>query len=558
MTSIVISSGHSLKVRGAAGILDEVNEARKVVDEVARVLKGAGVNVITFHDDISTSQSENLDRIVDEHNRHGRDMDVSVHFNAYQTTTKPMGTEVLYKTQHQLADRVCDHICAAAGFTNRGPKERTDLAFLNGTNKPAILIETCFVDSEADADIYRAKFSAICTAIAEGIVGVPIDGSIDVPPPETTQPSPPTGERSTLKKGSTGPDVVELQTALGIPADGDFGSITDAQVKAFQAACGLPPDGVVDSPVWTQIDFLTARKDSGGEGLTGAEEKNIIALAQTSPLMSYSWPDRGKSPAGYLPGMALSFAIALQWYNENEPAAQVMAAAAGHPDTDALKYCQPELDAKNLDCSRPGVDTLRHLFVLMIGLGMRESSGQYCEGRDQSASNVQADTCEAGLFQTSWNINTAHSSIPMLMHHFWDDPNGWLPTFDDGVNPSAADLGCYGTGEGAKYQFLAKYVPLFAVMTTAVGLRTRRKHWGPIERHEVTIRNDANNLLMEVQELMDAGTTPEPGPEPEPLPGQVIVNIVTLPGIEVIVNVTERVQEPQRSGQRRDYGKNRS
>jgi hypothetical protein len=50
-----------------------------------------------------------------------------------------------------------------------------------------------------------------------------------------------------------------------------------------------------------------------------------------------------------------------------------------------------------------GIDTLRHLFVLMIGLGMRESSGRYCEGRDQSASNTSADTAEAGLFQTSWN-----------------------------------------------------------------------------------------------------------------------------------------------------------
>ena len=30
--SIVISSGHGLKVRGASGIIDEVDEARKVVD----------------------------------------------------------------------------------------------------------------------------------------------------------------------------------------------------------------------------------------------------------------------------------------------------------------------------------------------------------------------------------------------------------------------------------------------------------------------------------------------------------------------------------------------
>jgi hypothetical protein len=52
-----------------------------------------------------------------------------------------------------------------------------------------------------------------------------------------------------------------------------------------------------------------------------------------------------------------------------------------------------------MDNSADGVDTLRHLFALQLGLGMRESSGQYCCGRDMSADNVSAETCEAGLFQ---------------------------------------------------------------------------------------------------------------------------------------------------------------
>ena len=47
---------------------------------------------------------------------------------------------------------------------------------------------------------------------------------------------------------------------------------------------------------------------------------------------------------------------------------------------------------------------LRRLFVLLMGLGMRESSGQYCEGRDRSAHNTSADTAEAGLFQVSFDL----------------------------------------------------------------------------------------------------------------------------------------------------------
>jgi hypothetical protein len=45
------------------------------------------------------------------------------------------------------------------------------LYFLNETTMPAILIEVCFVDSEADAEIYRREFAHICKAIATIIVG---------------------------------------------------------------------------------------------------------------------------------------------------------------------------------------------------------------------------------------------------------------------------------------------------------------------------------------------------------------------------------------------------
>jgi N-acetylmuramoyl-L-alanine amidase len=163
---IVISSGHGLKVRGASGILDEVDEARKVVPAVAQDLRALGHEVTEYNDDVSTSQNENLHRIVDFHNAQSRDIDVSVHFNAYMPTDAGMGTEVLYLTQEDLARRVVDAISNSCGLINRGPKKRTDLYFLNNTNEPAILIETCFVDSKCDADLYRKNFTAICRSIA--------------------------------------------------------------------------------------------------------------------------------------------------------------------------------------------------------------------------------------------------------------------------------------------------------------------------------------------------------------------------------------------------------
>jgi N-acetylmuramoyl-L-alanine amidase len=166
MKSVVISSGHGKIVRGASGILDEVDEARRVVEAVAERLHARGVEVATFHDDVSTTQGENLERIVAFHNSKNRQLDISVHFNAYVETTKPMGAECLYLSQGPLAGQMAAAMASAGEFINRGPKKRTDLYFLNNTDMPAILLEVCFVDSQEDADLYDENFEAICGAVA--------------------------------------------------------------------------------------------------------------------------------------------------------------------------------------------------------------------------------------------------------------------------------------------------------------------------------------------------------------------------------------------------------
>jgi putative chitinase len=50
---------------------------------------------------------------------------------------------------------------------------------------------------------------------------------------------------ATLRRGSTGDAVKQMQQRLGIPADGDFGPGTEAAVKKWQAANGLVADGIV-------------------------------------------------------------------------------------------------------------------------------------------------------------------------------------------------------------------------------------------------------------------------------------------------------------------------
>ena len=60
-----------------------------------------------------------------------------------------------------------------------------------------------------------------------------------------------------LKAGSQGDYVKQLQSKLGLNADGDFGSHTEAAVKQWQAAHGLTADGIVGDDTWAAL-FLSA------------------------------------------------------------------------------------------------------------------------------------------------------------------------------------------------------------------------------------------------------------------------------------------------------------
>jgi hypothetical protein len=505
---VVISSGHGKYVRGASGSpvppeLDEVDEARRVVERVAEYLRSAGVGVVTFHDNTSRDQNTNLNTIVNYHNKQTRDLDVSVHFNA---TEGAHGTEVLYVTQESLAAKVSTSICAAGGFTNRGAKYHGDLFFLNKTKEPAILIETCFCDSTSDSNLYHAHFDAICLAIAESIGGVPV-GELppDRPPeqPPIAEP-PPTTAHETLAKGSTGPEVELVQTILGLPADGDFGSITDAGVRGYQGACGLAKDGIVGPQTWSALDQLEAKILAGEDGISKRLDDRIDISVKSSPLLNYDWNDRGCMPIGYYLGMAKTFALAVKMYDSgDEMALQMAEADTGDDEHDALSWYSDVFSDHGMDNSENGLDTLRHLFVLLIGLGARESSGNHWCGRDMSADNTSSETAEAGAWQTSWNISSCSPQIDELMAQYWRDPNGFRSSFSNGVSPSASNLDNYGSGEGSRYQFLAKYTPAFAAFVTALGMRYLRAHWGPLNRREVEVVDMADDLLIDVQRLVE-------------------------------------------------------
>lgn len=168
---ITISPGHWTIGTGARDILDEVTEARKVAKRVVEILKSKKVVTNYVEDDVSKNQSQNLSYLVKHHNLTNRQIDVSIHFNASgNTTNKGIGTEVLYFTEKELATKMSKIIASASGLIDRGAKQRKELSFLANTNKPAILLEICFVNSTVDAAIYRRDFEKICQAIANVLI----------------------------------------------------------------------------------------------------------------------------------------------------------------------------------------------------------------------------------------------------------------------------------------------------------------------------------------------------------------------------------------------------
>jgi hypothetical protein len=229
----------------------------------------------------------------------------------------------------------------------------------------------------------------------------------------------------------------------------------------------------------------------------------IIHIAANSSIAEYSWKDRGLAPRGYITGMAVAFARVYCKLKSGDDSAHEMAKAnTGDDSKDCLAWYNQEFLDIGMDNSADGTDTLRHLFVLLTGLGMRESSGQYCEGRDIAASNTTAETAEAGLFQTSYNARHGNPLLLNLLRKYANSSD-LIEIFKVGVRCSAANLENFGEGQGREFQRLTKACPAFAVEFAAVALRNIRTHWGPINRKDAELRNECDLMLKDIQNAVD-------------------------------------------------------
>lgn len=243
----------------------------------------------------------------------------------------------------------------------------------------------------------------------------------------------------------------------------------------------------------------------------------ITKLAGSSECSKYRFKDRGRAPLGYIKGMALVYAKA---YCERETVAnKYIAQPPFNIDwSDALSWYNSNFNALNMSNLAGGIDTHRHVYTLLIGLGMRESSGRYCCGRDMSADYTSASGAEAGLFQTSYNSKSKYidgklTKSEILLDIYDRYKNGkskcYLETFQEGIDQKRCEKESeiWGVGEGTNFQKLSKSCPAFTAEYGAVMLRWsggKKGHYGPLRLKKAEILPQCNSMLLEIQKLVDA------------------------------------------------------
>lgn len=221
----------------------------------------------------------------------------------------------------------------------------------------------------------------------------------------------------------------------------------------------------------------------------------IESIALSSDCAKSAHDNQGKPPQGYMRGIALSYARAL--CNQGSEAFKIASQSLGDASKDALAHygAQP----------KDATERLQMLYSLMIGSAARESSWRWCVGKDPGASNTTAETCETGLYQTSYNSRSASPVLPKLYEQFKASKRGCFSTEYKGATTCSADnMKNWGSGEGVEFQRLTKDCPGFATEYHAVMLRVNRKHYGPINTKKALLKPVCTAMFEKVRQAVVA------------------------------------------------------
>lgn len=242
MTVYSLHGGHNSIVQGANyGTRKEHLLDRQVKDAVASKLRALGHTVYDDTDETGSTQSANLNNIVRNCNSHYADLVISFHLNAYNTQAN--GVEVLYYDQQALAAKVSAQLAKDIGWYNRGAKQRTDLAVLNSTKAPAILLELGFIDN--DSDMAKWNVDKIANSIVYALTGQTVGGG---------NTGGGTVNTAAIQSGgfsySESPAVMQKMQEFGI---------TGKLVVQLDGICYVVTDRLDETKIWKLDNYFAAR-----------------------------------------------------------------------------------------------------------------------------------------------------------------------------------------------------------------------------------------------------------------------------------------------------------
>lgn len=285
--------------------------------------------------------------------------------------------------------------------------------------------------------------------------------------------------------------------------DGIFGDGTKIAIKNFQQTNGLSGTGIVDDTTLSKLGLEVKT------GLDNDPEIAVTDIVDREGITTMDWENRGKAAWGYYYGMALMFASLYFRLKNGDSLVKEMAKVLNSDrDRDALKRFD-EVFAENKMYNNKGEeDRLRHLFVLMFGLGVMESNGKHCAGKDATMNFDHGDDTEAGLFQTSYNVRSvAKEKLSRVFEMYRKSKaKGFLQYFKKGF--TYYETKNYGTGDAEEFQKLSKECPAFSVEFTAIALRNVSNHWAPVKHindteRQLQIKTECNELLKQIQKYVD-------------------------------------------------------
>jgi hypothetical protein len=225
---------------------------------------------------------------------------------------------------------------------------------------------------------------------------------------------------------------------------------------------------------------------------TPVDAQRIADIAAGSACARHDWTGRGRPAIGYIKGMALAYAKSFcEVRRDAGGAAPVIAGPLQSTPNDALDHYGIG--------GVTSIDRLRATYTLLIGLGMRESSGKTTEGRDTTVRHPTAENAEAGLFQVSHDSINVHPVLRQLQSDYAQHPEACaLSAFMEGLGGRPQpDV---GTGAGAEFQSFTKACPAFAAEYAGVMIRVDATHFGPINRKEAEFEPSCQAMLQEVEQ----------------------------------------------------------